>query len=92
MHSMSYKYGSQGRLKKDVQEQTRLKNLEETNYQKMLANLSEEHTRTKERLTQVQDHKYVLSLRSQIQESKQIIEELRAANKRHRNSQFGNEK
>lgn len=81
MSSISYKYGSNGRLKQSRDEKIKYRNLEAENYNKMLNNLSAEHSRVKQRLFKVQDHKYVMDLRSEIKQSKEIIDELTKKNR-----------
>jgi len=92
MHSLSYKYGSNGKLKKSRDEKIKISNLEADNYQKMLSNMTADYDRTKQRLFQVQDHNYVLNLRNEIKEAKHTIEQLKKNNKATKDEQFGQEK
>ena len=52
--------------------ETKLKHLEaeSANYQTMLANMTEEHNKYNNRLEQVNDHKYILALREEIENTK----------------------
>lgn len=92
MHSMGYKYGSHGKLKKTKDELVKYRDQEAVNYSKMLKNMEEEHTRVKQRVFQVQDHKYVINLRAQVKESQKIIKELKDQNTFEKNRQFTKEK
>ena len=64
--SISYKYGSDGRLKQTTEQKIICKTLEQDNYKKMIGNLKDEHSRMKLRLTKVQDVKYILELKAEI--------------------------
>lgn len=90
--SMGYKYGQNGRLKKTEDEQIKNLSFEETNYTKMLQNLSEDYQKYKKRLNQVQDHEYILNLKSQITESKHMISEVESSNSNIKSRQFNNER
>lgn len=45
MHSLGYKYGSHGRLRKSRDEKIKFKMLEADNYERMIKNMSEEYER-----------------------------------------------
>lgn len=89
---MSYKYGNNGKLKQSRDEKIKCRNNEAVNYTKMIQNLTDEHNRIKQRLFKVQDHKYVLGLRDEIRETKEVIEELSKHNRRLKDDQYVNEK
>lgn len=74
--SMSYKYGSDGRLKQSREQKIICKDLEQDNYKKMISNLHNEHSRLKQRLDKVQDIKYIRQLKTDINKSKNIIKKL----------------
>ena len=73
---MSYKYGNHGKLKKSKDEKLRFQEQEGQNYTKMLKNLREEHQKIKNRVFQVQDHRYILNLKKEVKETKKKIKEM----------------
>ncbi|CAI2362053.1 unnamed protein product [Moneuplotes crassus] len=87
--SMSFKYGSQGKLKKTRDQKLKFQDQENHNYSKMLKNLSEEHQKTKNRVFQVQDPRYILNLKREVRETKEKIKEMTAQNLNLKTEEFG---
>ena len=90
--SMGYKYGQHGRLKKTKDQKIQGYSYEEANYEKIIQNMSEDYQKYKKRLKQVQDHNYILNLKSQIDQSKHMIAEIQTSNSDFKSKQFLNEK
>ena len=73
---MGYKYGDNGKLKKTREEKIRRLTAESQNYKNMIANLSEEHHKYKQRVQKVKDPKFVLDLQKEVSDSHDYIEKL----------------
>lgn len=76
MYGMSYKYGKNGKYKKNEEEKAHIRQAEVKNYEHMLGNLNEEFVKYSNRLAQVTDPKYVLELRQEVATSKDQITQL----------------
>lgn len=76
IHSMGYKYGNHGKLKKTKEDKLEILTAEFKNYENMLANLTEEREKFSNRMSQVTDHKYVLALRQEVENTKEHITQM----------------
>ncbi|CAI2360898.1 unnamed protein product [Moneuplotes crassus] len=90
--SMSYKYGSHGKLKKNRDEKLKAQDQETQNYSKMLKNLREEHLKTKNRVFQVQDPRYILNLKKEVKKTKEKIREMTSENTNLKAQEFSTNK
>ena len=79
-------------VKHSKEEKIKLKSSEEQNYEKMLANMQEEYEKTRKRMLKVQDHKYIIKLRSEISKSKEVISKLETDNMQLKSTQFNKDK
>jgi esterase/lipase len=75
-HSMGYKYGNNGKLKKSKEEKIEKLTAESDNYQRMIENLTDEHTKLKTKVELVTDPKYVVAIRQDVSDTKDYINEL----------------
>lgn len=76
LHSMGYKYGNHGKLKKNREQKLQILEKEAKNYEVMLTNLTEEHLKYAHRVSQVSDHKFIMELRQDVETSKDQINQL----------------
>ncbi|CAI2363159.1 unnamed protein product [Moneuplotes crassus] len=92
LNSLDYKYGNNGKLKKTREEKIRKLTAESQNYQNMIANLSEEHRKYKERIFQISDPSFILTLQKEVAESSEQIDKLNKHLRFLKDDQFKREK
>jgi hypothetical protein len=77
MYGIEYRYGNHGKLKKNREEKIHRLEAESKNYEHMLLNMTEEHLKIRNRVAQVTDHKYVMELREEVDNTKEFINQLK---------------
>ncbi|CAI2363241.1 unnamed protein product [Moneuplotes crassus] len=90
--SIGYKYGDNGKLKRTREEKIRRLTAESQNYKNMIANLSEEHQKYKQRIQKIKDPKFVLDLQKEVTDSYEYIEKLHKQLRNLKDDQFKREK